>query len=184
MLKNLQDKIVISDTSCLIHLEKSGFLYVLPILCKEVFITKEVAGEYFIKGVIKPDWLKVVDYDYKKVEFYDSVVMWGALHKGELSSLVYAKETKDSLLVIDEKKGRKCAERFGIKITGIAGILLDAFIAEIIDDFDNAVDKLIEKGFRISKKEIEEMIDMDKEARVKIDEFREKKKNQSRGTSR
>lgn len=50
------DKIIISDTSCLIALQNIGLLNLLKDLYQEIFITKEVKDEF---GKDLPDWIIV-----------------------------------------------------------------------------------------------------------------------------
>ena len=46
------------------------------------------------------------------------------LDKGEASSIALALEIKDSMLIIDETKGRRIAKSYNIDIIGTIGILL------------------------------------------------------------
>jgi len=56
------DKIIISDTSCLIALSNIGLLDVLRDLYQEVIITKEVQAEF---GGNLPEWIIVSEVKNK-----------------------------------------------------------------------------------------------------------------------
>jgi predicted nucleic acid-binding protein len=49
-----------------------------------------------------------------------------ALHKGEAEAITLYKEKSADFLLIDEKKGRKVAEYYDVKIIGTIGLLLKA----------------------------------------------------------
>jgi predicted nucleic acid-binding protein len=56
MPPNFFDKVIISDTSCLIALTNTGNLDILHKVCQTVLITPEIAGEY---GEDIPAWITV-----------------------------------------------------------------------------------------------------------------------------
>jgi predicted nucleic acid-binding protein len=49
---------------------------------------------------------------------------------------------------LDEKRGRKVASALGLKITGTAGLLMEAAATDLID-FDDALQRLSQVGFRL-----------------------------------
>ena len=80
------NKIIISDTSCLIALSNIGLLSVLRDLYQEILITQEVKDEF---GEKLPDWIKVLKV--KNVEKQREIAK--ELDKGEASSIALALET-------------------------------------------------------------------------------------------
>lgn len=46
--------------------------------------------------------------------------------KGEASAIALAVELKDCLLIVDDLKARKMAEKLNIKFTGTIGVIIDA----------------------------------------------------------
>jgi predicted nucleic acid-binding protein len=48
------------------------------------------------------------------------------LDNGESESIVLALELESSFLLMDEKEGRRRAQRLGLKVVGVVGILLEA----------------------------------------------------------
>lgn len=79
------DKIIISDTSCLIALSKINQLEILRSLYSQIIITKEVFTEY---GSPLPDWIMIfeVKNTQKRAELEER------LDKGEASSIALALE--------------------------------------------------------------------------------------------
>jgi len=137
------DKIIISDTSCLIALSNIGLLYILKDLYGEVLITTEVKDEF---GKQLPDWIIVLQVKdrIKQTEIESK------LDKGEASSIALALEIPNSILIIDEVKGRNIAKNLNIEIIGTIGILLLASNKGLITDLISVVLKLVNNGFRLS----------------------------------
>lgn len=146
------DKIIISDTSCLIALGNIGLLHILRDLYKEVIITQEVKQEY---GEKLPDWFIVL-----KVQNRNKLTEIATrLDIGEASSIALAIELGNALLIIDEIKGRNIAKSLHIEIVGTIGILLLAYNKGLIADFLETIQKLIKNGFRVSDVLIEKLIE-------------------------
>jgi predicted nucleic acid-binding protein len=59
-------------------------------------------------------------------------------------------ENPDSLLIIDEKKGRRVAQGLNIKIIGTLGIILQAKEKGFINSIADLLIELEKAGFRIS----------------------------------
>lgn len=55
-----------------------------------------------------------------------------------------------SLLIIDERKGRKIASELGLDIIGLLGVVVKASKEKKISNGILLIEKLEEKGFRIS----------------------------------
>lgn len=94
-------KVIIADTSCLIIYDKIRSLEVLYKTFSTIVVTREVADEF---GDL-PEWITIQEVT-DRTQFSQLNKILG---KGEASSIVLALELEDSLLIIDEKKGRKIA---------------------------------------------------------------------------
>ena len=141
----MPDTIIIADASCLIALSNIGELELLQEIYQEIVITPEVRDEF---GEDLPDWILVEAVsDKEKMEILEM-----QLDKGESSAIVLALEKKDSLLIIDEKRGRAIAKKMGMKITGILGVIIKAKEQGLIDAVKPLIEKLEIVGFRISEK--------------------------------
>ena len=146
------DKIIILDTSCLIALQNIGLLNILRDLYQEIIITQEVKNEF---GLKLPDWFVVVEVKNKDKQYE----IEEKLDKGEASSIALALETSNSMLIIDEIKGRKIAQSLNIQIIGTLGILILAEKQGIITNILSLILKLVNKGFRLSDNLIDKLID-------------------------
>jgi predicted nucleic acid-binding protein len=142
------DKAVISDTSCLIALERIGKLEVLKLLFAKVLITEEVRIEF---GQAIPDWIVVVK-NQNTSKFFE---LHKVLDSGEASSIAFAFGVENSILIIDEVKGRKVAAENGLEIIGTLGLLLLAKKRGLAEDLEQVLKDLNKNGFRVSKKLID-----------------------------
>ena len=146
------NKIIISDTSCLIVLSKIEKLDLLKNLYHEILITSDVFQEF---GGSLPDWIIITEVkDKQKQKEIEE-----RLDKGEASSIALALEIENTTLIIDEIKGRKIAQSFNIDIIGTIGIILLADKKGLISDVTSLILRLVNKGFRLSDKLINKIIE-------------------------
>ncbi|RYD29494.1 MAG: DUF3368 domain-containing protein [Verrucomicrobiaceae bacterium] len=142
---------VISDTSPIRALLLLGEIGVLPRIFGEVLVPHSVLEELRhpkapsivrLWALQPPDWV---------IEASPNHLLLGLdLDRGETEAVSLAVEHHDSLLIIDEVKGRQVAASHGILITGTVGILEQAACEGLID-FEEAAQKLRATNFRISK---------------------------------
>lgn len=145
--------IVISDNSVLSCLAEIGELGLLRSLYGEVVITETILREAVHASAPEalrhlfmrtPGWIAVVPDVLPYLE------ETGVLDAGEASAITLAWQNRDSsLLILDEKRGRKVASALGLQITGTAGLLTDAAAAGLID-FEDVFSRLSRTEFRLS----------------------------------
>lgn len=146
------DKIIISDTSCLIALSKIEKLDLLRGLYQEIIITNDVYQEF---GGSLPDWIIITEVkDKQKQKDIEE-----RLDKGEASSIALALEIDNAILIIDEIKGRKIAQSLNIDIIGTIGIILLADKKGLVTDVTSLFLRLVNKGFRLSDRLINKIIE-------------------------
>ena len=149
------DKTIISDTSCLISLDKLGLLHLLNLFYKEITITPEVQMEW---GKPIPDWVNENRVQNTKLQSK----LENKLGKGEASSIVLALELQPSVVIIDESKGRKIAKTFNLEVIGTLGILILAFKNGYLNDLEDTLLNLKSNGFRVSDVLLQKVIDSSK----------------------
>ena len=137
----MSDSLIIADTSVLITLERINKLDLLHFLFTEIYITTIVNKEY---GIPLPDWVHIKD-----PKFHQHVNL-SNLDKGEASSINLALENRDSLLIIDEKKGRIVAKSLDINIIGLIGIIIKAKEMKYLNSVSKVLIELEHADFRIS----------------------------------
>ena len=137
-------KTIISDTSCLILLEKIGELDILHKLFGTIITTTEVAEEF---GQTLPSWFELRQPTDKN---YQSIIE-ASVDKGEASAIALAIELDDCLLIIDDLKGRKFAHQLGLTIIGTIGVIVDAKLVGIIPSVKPILAKIKSTNFRITE---------------------------------
>jgi len=146
-------KIIISDTSCLIALDRIGRLDLLQKIFTNVYTTKIIALE-FEENL--PDWIIIKDVaDLDKIE-----QLKVTLDPGEASAITLALETENSVLIIDEKKGRKVAVSLNIAIIGTLKVLLIAKNRGFIVSVKEIVNEMQYYSFRFSKTVVDEILSL------------------------
>ena len=142
-------RLVVTDTSCLIALDRIGRLPVLPTLFEDVVAPHEVFAEYRRKGAAPlPGWLREV-----RVTDREAVrrLIFQGLDWGDAEAITLARAEPADRLLIDEVKGRRVAVGFGLSITGTAGVLALAKRAGLLPAVRPLLDALRrEHGFRLS----------------------------------
>ncbi|MET3113256.1 putative nucleic acid-binding protein [Pedobacter sp. CG_S7] len=140
----MPDKIVITDASCFITLDKIDGIHLLHSLYKKVITTPEIAAEY---GKRLPDWV-----DVKAVQNRDLLYNYAeTVDIGEASAMALASEIHADLLIIDDAEGRKFAKRLELNITGTIGVILSAKLNGIIPSVKPYITKIQQTNFRISE---------------------------------
>ncbi|CAN5912109.1 hypothetical protein BH24BAC1_BH24BAC1_26680 [soil metagenome] len=130
---------VIADTSCLIALDRIHSLALLQELFSSIVATEEVSAEF---GKPLPAWISIqkVNDEAKKKE------LAAHLDQGEASAIALALETPASVLIMDEKKGRRIAKELNLEILGTLRILGLAKQKGILSSVSQAVSELEKKN--------------------------------------
>ena len=146
--------VIVSDTSVITNLLRIDHLLLLRQIFGQIIIPPSVRDELYqvkkqIKIINESDWISIKEITNKTL--YEE--LRENLDPGESESIVLALELNADILLLDERKGRRAAEKYGIRITGLLGILMDAKEFGMIEEVKPIMDRLIyEVGFRISPK--------------------------------
>lgn len=138
--------IVVSNTSPLIALSAIDRLDLLRDLYSEIWIPEAVRQEAVGTGLGRPgaeiqtvSWVAVRPVEG---EFLPRALAV-ELDRGETEAIALAVESRADVLLIDERRGRKVAGRFGLNVLGVLGVLIEA-VGPLLDEL------LAKAGFRIS----------------------------------
>jgi predicted nucleic acid-binding protein len=144
-------EIIISDTSCLIILDKVGLSDLLSKLYTQVYVTPIVAKEF---GNKLPEGIIIKEpIDLNLFKALSQVI-----DQGEASSFALAFEVENSILVLDDRKARAVATTLNLKFTGTLGILLKAKKGGILPSLQSVMDALAKTDFRISQNVIDRIL--------------------------
>ncbi|MDT0647447.1 DUF3368 domain-containing protein [Zunongwangia sp. F260] len=149
-------KIVISDTSTLILFHKIGELDLLQSVYGELVTTPEIAEEF---GEIVPNWIEIKTASDKKYQTF----LETQVDIGEASAIALATDYEDVLLLLDDLKARKLANKLNFKISGTLGVIHRAKQLELIDKVKPLIDKLLLTDFRIADNIVKEILKLNSE---------------------
>jgi len=136
--------IIVSDTSCLILLDKLGRISLLKSLYGKITVTKIVADEF---GKVLPDFVEIENPKNKNYQ----KILQSFLDPGEASAMALALEKEECLLIIDEFKGRREARQLGLNYTGTLGILIVAKEKGLIKSVTEIIKEIGKTDFRIGE---------------------------------
>ncbi|OIR06994.1 hypothetical protein GALL_109010 [mine drainage metagenome] len=134
---------IISDTSCFIILTNIGELDILHKLYGKIITTIDIAIEY---NEPLPEWIEIVAITDK----YRQQILEMQIDKGESSAIALALEIPDCLLILDDYKARKIADKLGLRFTGTIGVIIQAKLKGIIPSIKPILEKLRQTNFRLS----------------------------------
>ena len=152
--------IIISDTSPICYLVLIDCIEVLPILYKNVIIPQAVYQELQAEKTPKavkewienyPNWLIIRNITNASDSELDK------LDQGEREAIILAEEIKANLLIVDDRAARNLANKRGLKIIGLLGILIDAARNNLID-LPTKINQLQETTFFISPKLLQSIL--------------------------
>jgi len=136
-------KAIISDTSCFIILTNVGELDLLQKVYGQIVTTPEIAAEF---GEPLPEWVEIAEVKDK----YRQTILELQIDKGESSAIALALETPDSVVILDDYKARKIAERLGVTLTGTIGVIIKAKLNGTISSIKPILEKIKQTDFRLS----------------------------------
>lgn len=135
--------VIISDTSCLILLSKIDEFDLLQQLANHVYITKDIFEEY---GHEIPSWIIIKDV---KDQHYQKIIELD-IDKGEASAIALSIEFEESVLILDDLKGRKYASKLGLKFTGTLGLIMKAKQLGVLKAIKPIITKIKNTNFRFN----------------------------------
>ena len=155
-----EEILVVSNSSIIIALARICRLDLMEKLFGKVIVPEAVWKEVTVEGKSGREKILKAGFIYvKKVrsrslaafleEFVDS---------GEAEAIVLALELDADLLLVDDRDARNLAKRLGLQVMGILGVLALAKYKGFIQEVKPIIDRLVENGFWISRKLLEEFL--------------------------
>lgn len=149
-------KVVIADTTCFILLSKIGRLYLLQQLFTSITTTNVIAKEF---GSTLPDWVIVTKV--KDTHYLDILKL--EVDVGEASAIALSFEFDKTLLILDDLKARKIANKLNLNFTGTMGVLLKAKEAGLIEAIKPLLEEIQLTNFRFSENILHQILLIAKE---------------------
>jgi predicted nucleic acid-binding protein len=144
-------KIVIADASCLIILSKIRKLELLRLVYSEINITLEVKTEY---AESLPSWVLTKEVsDQKYQQFLET-----ELDSGEASTIALGIQESDSLMILDDLKARKVAQKLNLVFTGTLGVISKAKEEGYLTEIKPIIEKILATNFRISDQVVKALL--------------------------
>lgn len=150
--------IIVSDTSPITNLAAIAHLNLLQQLYNRLVIPTAVYNEMVgvepqVPGAVEVQtlpWIQIqAVVDYQRVTRIQETQE--NIDVGEAEAIVLAIELNADLLLIDERRGRAIARNYGLNLTGLLGVLLQAKQSRLIPAVKPLMDRLIEEAdFRVS----------------------------------
>lgn len=150
--------IVVSDTSPITNLAAIAQLDLLQQLYSRIIIPTAVYNEMVginnnVPGAVEVQTLPWIQMqavvDYQRVTLIQETRT--NIDLGEAEAMVLAMDINADILLMDERRGRALAISYGLNVTGLLGVLLQAKRNSIIPAVKPLMDRLIEQvEFRVS----------------------------------
>jgi predicted nucleic acid-binding protein len=128
---------------------------ILLIKIDELELLHRFSNRIIITSIIKdelnidlPEWIEVID---PRDKHYQNILEMD-LDRGEASAISLMLEIDDAILLIDDLKGRKIADKLKLKFSGTFGFLLKAKELGLIKEIRPLIEKIRLTNFRFSEK--------------------------------
>jgi predicted nucleic acid-binding protein len=146
---------IVCDSSTIVALERINHLWLLEALAEEILIPHTVNKEINTKKDIDlPACFKVTEAKDKHFIKQNRE----NLHIGEVEAIALAKEVKADIVILDDKKARRLAEKEGLKVSGLLALIIMAKEKGIIKRVKPIVDDLKSQSFFVGKDLYDEIL--------------------------
>jgi uncharacterized protein len=153
---------VVLNNTPLVALWSLGRLDILRDLYQEALIPRAVEEEFLAteasarrKALDDAPWVRTVELPHPR-----RALAYAGLHRGEAAVLALAEEMDARLVVLDERKARRYAERLGLSLTGTLGLLLEAKKAGFVGSISDCVTQLLSAGLFLSPELVRRALDI------------------------
>ncbi|PSN12408.1 DUF3368 domain-containing protein [filamentous cyanobacterium CCT1] len=155
------DAAIIADSSPLISLAILEQLELLTQLYQRVLIPPAVWSEVTVQGAGLPGSLAVSQAAWLDIQTPDPGILQPLailVDRGEAEAIALAQSVSNSIVLLDDARARRVAERFGMRCIGTIGILRRAKRAGLISDIKPYVRQLQNSGIFIAPNLVEAVL--------------------------
>jgi hypothetical protein len=146
---------IVCDSSTIIALERINHLWLLEKLSEEILIPHAVSEEIKTKrGINLPVSFRIQEAKNKLYIRQNRK----NLHIGEVEAIALAKEVRADLIILDDRKARKFAEKEGLKVSGLLALIIMGKEKGIIRKVKPIVDDLKNHNFFVGKDLYDEIL--------------------------
>jgi predicted nucleic acid-binding protein len=110
-----------------------------------ITVPEAVAAE--LKSIVLPDWVQVAPVPSAAIPH----VTKAGLGRGETEAIYLALHLRPDRLLLDDGDGRREAQRLGLRVTGVLGLLVAARRVGLLPTIRPDVDRLRTAGFHVSE---------------------------------
>lgn len=150
--------IIVSDTSVITNLAAIEQLELIHQLYTTIIIPVAVYNEMVAVDRLVPGAIEVQTLSWILTQAVTNIqgvidiqTSEDNIDLGEAEAIILALELKAELILMDERRGRALAATYGLKVTGLLGILLQSKRQGLLSLVKPVMDRLIgEADFRIS----------------------------------
>ena len=145
-------RLVVADASPLIGMAAAGVFDLLRELFGTVTITRLVKDEVTARGdlpgaqeldsAMREGWVRVAPAPLETWRF-------AQIDAGEASTIALATQREGALVLMDDALGREQAAAVGLEVLDLAGLLLAAKRARLVDAVEPLVARLARRGFTL-----------------------------------
>lgn len=164
-MKTTCTMLVVSNTSPILNLaiidllfllrEQCGEICIPPAVLEELRVEEDLPGSQSVREAMETGWLRCEKVENKTL--VQALVQ--DLDEGEAEAIALALQLEAERVILDEREGRRVAKSFGLKVTGVLGILLRARLDGRLSSFQGAVKELREKaGFYVGAEILADLI--------------------------
>ena len=144
---------LVCDTTLLLYLDRIGQILLLHTLFDPIYVPEPVRLELHMGRSLRPDtinpdqlgWITAVSVDQHELD----VLPPNRLGRGERAVIAYAQSHSGCWMGSDDRQARLLAERLGLKVVGVIGVLIRAKRADLIPAVRPLLDALQLTGFRL-----------------------------------
>jgi hypothetical protein len=152
------EEIIIADSSPLIGLARIGLLRLLPQMARHVVVPRAVHAEVTAAKADAPGAADVAAQPWIEVRDADPTVVAPLLilvGRGEAESIALAQRDASAVLLMDDLRARKLADRLGLRRMGTVTLLGQAKRERLIPKLKPALDALVANRIFIRQELIE-----------------------------